>query len=178
VRLAAILLALPLWGQVRLIATPEPMAVMESLGMRSLGLWTVSLCSESPAPVVVPRERLVLALPTVRIVPNDRARAALQYAQERTWQARTAGVMKYILLGATGATALAKTNPNVVAGLAVGTGVAMEVARRLEGDTPVLTPWLAGLDDGPLVLGPGQCGSRTVFAAKQPNVKVVEAVIR
>jgi hypothetical protein len=52
------------------------------------------------------------------------------------------------------------------------------VARRLESQVPALTPWLAGLEDGPLVLPPGACGSRTVFAAKQPKVSVVEAVIR
>lgn len=41
-----------------------------------------------------------------------------------------------------------------------------------------LAPYLAGLSDEPLTLGPGQCGSRTVFAALVHGAKQIEAVIR
>lgn len=178
-RLALLTLAcLPLWGQVRLIATPEPMVVMQSLGMRTLGLWTISLCSESAVSVTIPRERLILALPTVRIISTERARAALVYAQERTWQARTVSVIRYGLLGSTVGTAVAGTRKGVIVGLAAGALLADQIARRIESEIPRLDPWVAGLDDAPLVLGPGQCGSRTVFAALQRQARVVETTIK
>lgn len=163
--------------QVRILATPEPMAVMQSLGMRTLGLWSISLCNDTASPVTISRERVILALPAVRIVSTERARAALAYAQGRTWQARAAGVMRWGLMGSTVGAALAGTNKQVIAGLAVGALLADQVARRLENEIPRLDPWVAGLSDEALTLGPGQCGSRTVFAALQRGAKVTDAVI-
>lgn len=177
-RLALILLCLPLWGQVRILATPEPMMeVLKSLGMKGLGLWVVTACSESGLPVTLPRERLILALPTVRIVSTERARAALEYAQRRTWQARAAGVIRYGLMGSTVGTAAAGSQKTVIAGLALGAILADQVARRLENEIPRLDPWVAGLSDEPLALPPGACGTRTVFAALQRNAHVVEITI-
>lgn len=177
-RLALILLCLPVWGEVRILATPEPMAVLESLGLRTLGLWSITVCSEAAVPVTLPRERLVLALPAVRIVSNERARAVLAHAQGRAWQARVAGVIRYALLGSTAGTATARTQGNVVAGLALGVVLADQIARRLESEMPALAPWLAGLEESPMILPPGACGIRTVFAALQHGAKPVEAVIR
>lgn len=177
-RLAFILLCLPLWGQIRILATPEPMAVMQSLGMRTLGLWAISICNDTASPVTIPRERVVLALPVVRIVSSERARAALEYAQRRTWQARAASAIRYGLMGSTVGTAVAGSQKTVIVGLAFGAVLADQVARRLENEIPRLDPWVAGMSDAPLVLGPGQCGSRTVFAALQHGARQVEAVIR
>jgi hypothetical protein len=162
---------------VRVRATPEPMSVLEALKLRTLGLWSLSVCNETAATRTLARERLVLALPSIRIVGNDRARSALEYARGRTWQARTASVIRYGLLGATASTALAGSQKRVIASLAAGALVADQVARRLDADTPALAPWLAGLSDEPLVLNPGACGSRTVFAAPMRNARVVEVTI-
>lgn len=192
VKLAAIcvLAALAASGQgVRVQATPEPMAVMESLGMRSLGLWSVALCSEAAVPRIVTREQLILALPTVRIVATERAKAALQYAQGRTWQARMASGIRYVLMGGTAGSALLAVRQNdsgrpacrycaaATATLAVSTVFADQVARRLDSEVPALAPFLAGVSDEPLSLAPGACGTRTVFAALQSGAHVTMAVI-
>lgn len=180
-RLVLLLLCLPLWGQVRIKATPEPMVVLRSLRMRSLGLWTLAICNDSEQDVALSRERLTLAFPPssgLRIVSSERAREALAYAQRRTWQARVASVMRYGLMASTAGTALAGSQKNVVSGLALGAVLADQVARRLENEIPRLDPWLAGLSDDPLTLGPGQCGSRTVFAALQKEAHVLEVTIK
>jgi hypothetical protein len=146
--------------------------------MRTLGLWSISACNETAAAITLPRERLVLALPSVRIVSNERARAALAYAQGRTPAARAAGVIRYLLLGGTVAGAAVGSRKEAVAALAGAALLADQVARRLDSEVPGLAPWLAGLEDGPVTFGPGACASRTVFAALVHGAKPIEAVIR
>lgn len=172
-----LLIAGPLAGQVRILATPEPMEVLRAVGLRTLGLWTVTACNDSPRATMLPKERLMLALPSVRIVHTDRAKAVLSYAQGRQPRARAVQVIRYALLGAAVASGFAGGSPAASAGLAAGAGFADQFARRLEAETPSLAPWLAGLSDEPLRLDPGSCGFRTVFAALQRGARPVEVTI-
>lgn len=175
--LAFLLLTIPGISQVRILATPEPMAVVRSVGLRDMGLWSAAVCNDSAVPVSLQRERLVQALPTVRIISSERARAVLAYSRGRTKKAVAARVIRYVLIGATAGAGLAQVPARAVGYLAVGLGVADQVAARLDNDVPSLAPLLSGMSDEPLALGPGQCGSRTVFAALQIGAKPIEAII-
>lgn len=176
--LGALLLAFPASAQVRILATPEPMSVLRSIGLRDLGLWHLAVCNDGAASVALPRERLLLALPSVRIVSNDRARAVLEHSRGRTRKAVAARVVRHLLLGATAGAGAAQVPARAVGYLALGFGVADQVAQRLESEIPSAAPILAGLSDDTLTLNPGQCGSRTVFAALQTGARPVEAVVK
>ncbi len=101
----------------------------------------------------------------------------LRAARDRQPRARAVQVIRYALLASAVAAGFAGGSPTAGAGLAVGAGFADQFARRLESETPALTPWLAGLSDEPLRLEPGACGMRTVFAALQRNAKPIEVTI-
>jgi hypothetical protein len=175
--LAILVLAFPAGGQMRILATPEPMEVVRSVGVRGLGLWHLTVCNDSEAAVSLSQERLRLALPGIRIVASDRARAVLTYSRSRTRTAVAARVIQYLLMGAAPAAGFSGVPTPVVAGLALGIGVANQMAARLDSEVPPLAPLLSGLSDEALALGPGACGVRTVFAAPVHGARPVEARI-
>lgn len=164
-------------AQVRVLATPEPMVVLQALRVRDLGLWNLSVCNDSATPVVLQHERLVLALPSLRIISSVRAQAVLAHARSRTPRATAARIIRYAPIVATAAAGLSQVPARAVGIMAVGAIAADQIASRLEASTPLLEPLLRGTTDTALELGPGQCGSRTVFAAIQQSVKPIEVEI-
>ncbi len=172
-----LLLAPALVGQVRILATPEPLEVLRSIGVRGLGLWTLTICNDSPAPLLLSRERLQLALPNIRMVSNERARSVLMYYRGRRPAARAAQVLRYAAMGATIGAGFAGLPASAIAGLAIGTAGADQYSRILESQLPGLDPLVGCLINESMALGPGQCGTRCAFAALKHGAAPTETEI-
>jgi hypothetical protein len=167
----------PLLAQVRLIANSEGQEVLKPLAVRGITLRTVSACNDGPVLVTLQRERIQLALPTIRIINNERAIAVLTAYQGRNKKAVAAQIIQYATLVAAAMGGMNEVPAQVVGWLASASLGADQVGRKLAGEVPALGPLLAGVSSEPLVLGPGQCGTRTYYAAIS-SAKPVEAVIR
>ncbi len=182
--LPLVLIALLLCGaaqaQVSAQFSPEPMAVMSSLNIRSMGLWSVRMCNDGAAPVLLPEERIYMAAPGLSLIMPVRARAILLTRQASTQKATVVRYIKYGLIGAAGLTGFGAVaaSTTVIASLASGAALAGEVQRTLELEIPSIAPFADSLLEGPITLPPGGCATRTAFAAKVKNPKAITAQIQ
>lgn len=174
------LLTSSLPGQVSIQLSPEPMEVLAALHVRGVGLWTLRVCNDSSSATLVAPERILMAVPSVRILDSSRAEAVLAAARGRNWRVQAA---TYISLGALMATALTgwgaiAAQPAVIAALGVGSGAARLVADELGRNAPDLGPYTGSLLETPIALSAGQCATRTVFAGKMKNPVSISAVLK
>lgn len=172
------LLALPLAAQVTIQYSPEPMAVLESVHVRNVGLWTVRACSDSA--VTLPEERIYMAAPPqLHLIGSDRARLVIMAGAKRSKKAIAAELIGWGLMGATALTGFGpiSATPRVVAGLAMGSGLAGSIKTRLEGAAPDISPFIAKMLAGPVSIAAGGCETRVVFAAKMKNPQPVTVKI-
>lgn len=174
-----ILLALPLTAQVTVQYTPEPMAVLESVHVRNVGLWSIRACNDGAEAVALSEERLYIAAPGIRLISSNRARLVVIAGAKRSKKAIAAEWIGWGLMGATALTGFGpiSATQSVVAGLAMGGGFASAVKTRLESAAPDISPFVADLLSGPVSIPVGGCVSRIVFAAKAKNPQPVTVTI-
>lgn len=173
------LLALPLAAQVTVQFSPEPMAVLESVHVRNVGLWSIRACSDGPA-VTIAEERFYMAAPPqLHLIGSDRARLVIMAGARRSKKAVAAELIGWGLMGATALTGFGpiSATPRVVAGLAMGSGLAGSIKTRLEGAAPDVSPFVAKMLAGPVSIAAGGCETRVVFAAKMKNPQPVTVTI-
>lgn len=172
------LLALPLAAQVTVQYSPEPMAVLESVHVRNVGLWTIRACADSA--VTLPEERFYMAAPPqLHLIGSDRARLVIMAGAKRSKKAVAAEWIGWGLMGATALTGFGpiSATPKVVAALAMGGNLATTVKTKLEGAAPDISPFVAKMLSGPVSIAAGGCETRVVFAAKMKNPQPVTVKI-
>lgn len=167
-------------GQVTLIFTPEPMVVLSALHFRDLGLWTISACNDGAAPIMLAPERFELAAgPRLRIIARERVQAMLERQRERTPASllmTLAGGGAFVAAGLTGFGPVA-AKKEWVASLAWGGALLTQGAGYFKQKIPSLAPFQDSLLKGAVLLGPAECTTRTVFAAKQAGAATFTATI-
>jgi len=175
---AILLAALPLYSQVVLKFTPEPMAVPTAAisNAKDMGRFLVEGCNNGPVAISLPWERISM-VSTIRFIDQDDALLVLTSNQAKTPAAKI--VKTATLLSQALAIALAiasKANFSWSAGLAIGSSVAPAIIQTAEGRVPSIAPLTSGLKY-PVDLMPGACFTDHRFAAKTAKVAVTTAVI-
>ncbi len=167
-------------AQVSVQYSPEPMAVLGALNVKSVGIWSVRACNDGTQLVSIPEERIYMAAPAaIHLITPDRARSLVLASVGKTKKARAAEYIGYGLMIATplvgfGPVAASKT---VIASLGLATGVAAEFRQQFQSQTPDLSPFFGNILQGTLSLSPASCTTRTAFAAKMKNPQPVFAKI-
>lgn len=173
--LAAIM---PCWCQVTVQFAPEPMAVLQAVNVKNVGLWTVRACSETA--ITLPEERLYMAAPPqVHLIGSDRAKLIIMAGPRKSKKAVAAEWIGWGLMGATALTGFGpiSATPRVVAGLAMGSGLATTVQSKLTADAPDMTPFIGQMLNGPVSIPAGGCITRVAFASKMKNPQPVTVTI-
>lgn len=167
-------------GQVTVIYTPEPMVVLSALHFKDLGLWTISACNDSAATVILAPERFQLAAgPRLRIIAPERVQAMLERQRERTPASLVVNLAAggaFLAAGLTGFGPIA-ARKEWTAGLAWGGALLTQASGWFKAKVPNLAPYRDSLLTVPIILGPGQCTTKTVFAAKQAGAASFTAKI-
>jgi len=166
--LAAIL---PAYCQVTVQFAPEPMAVLQSVNVKNVGLWTVRACTTGPS-VTLAEERFYMAAPPqIHLIGSDRARLVVMAGAKRSKKAIAAEWIGWGLMGATALTGFGpiSATQSVVAALAMGSSIAGGVKSRLESGAPDLSPFIGQMLSGPVSIPTGGCVTRVAFAAKMKN---------
>lgn len=178
----ALLLTWPAIGQVRLIYTPEPMAVLHAMygdGADAMGMWAVRGCSQYDRPVSFDSQRVYLAGQHLALVSKHHAVLVLQRRIRDTAASRVARYAGWVAGGAAiGLTVLATQTPTrevvittgALGALAPALGFISQQAQR---DIPPLDA--DEILDGTIRLDPRGCFAGVVFAKKQPSVQVFQA---
>jgi len=175
-------LCLPLAAQVRVLATPEPMAVLAALNVKELGFWNVVLCNDDLSAVTIAPEEIKLALPTIRIVQPDIAWTVLTDKRAKSKKAKVAKYLTYAGIGALTVAGFRNVDaswltPKVVSAIGLGTIALDKFKQQMESELPSLAPFADTLLRGPVVLGPRACVTKAFFAGKMPNPQPVAAMI-
>jgi hypothetical protein len=159
---------------------PEPMEVLKAVGIASrLGLWRIGICNDSAIAVQIPPERIYMAAGSVRIVSPARASLVLSQRQKQSVKAVMVEVIEYALIGASviGGGGMFSISTKGLGELALATGVAHTVHDKLQGQIPSLAAFTEDALTGPVALAPGQCATKSAFAAKMKNPQVVTTEI-
>jgi hypothetical protein len=120
-----------------------------------------------------------MALPTVRFVQPDRARAIIVAGVGKSKKAIAAKWINYGLMGAIPMTAWGPiaASKTIIGAIGVGASIGGQVQKSLEGQLPDLTPLFATALTAPFALAPGACDTHTVFNAKQKAIGNVQSKI-
>lgn len=180
---AAVIVAfsvLPVFGQVQVRFTPEPMAVPTAViaNARSLGRWQIELCNDGPTLVVLSWERLSMAAGNLRLLNPDEALLVLTASVRRSPASRILTVLTWAGRGAAVGLAIAsKSNINWAAGIGVGSSALPEVIEWVRGEVPSAAPLISKVQ-WPVALPPGGCLTDFRFAAKMHRPQVFSVTIR
>lgn len=169
---------LPCWCQVQVQFAPEPMAVLKAVNVQNAGLWTVRACADTAT--TLPEERFYMAAPPqIHLIGSERAKLIVMAGPRKSKKAVAAEWIGWGLMGATALTGFGpiSATPRVVAGLAMGSGLATAVKTKLEAGAPDLTPFLGQMLSGPISIPAGGCVTRVVFASKMKNPQPVTVTI-
>jgi len=175
--LAALLACGALCGQIRVLATPEPLEVLRATGVRNLGVWTIGVCNDGKEARVVSPERIRMLLPELRIVEPSRAAALLNQGQRRSKRATLARLLAYGAALATSFTGsgLVSANPTIISALALGTVTLNQASSWTASTLPDLSPFSSNLLSSSLDLPAGGCATRSVFTALMKHARPMSA---
>lgn len=162
-----VLLAVSALAQVQVQWTPLPNAVVNAtVGKgRDIGTGKLYVVNDSSWRVVLPPERVYMALPHVKIIPPEMAMAVLTVRRQSTKKEKVLRVVGYSALGALGLTFWNVPPAAVVRGLAATAGVAQYVREDIQKQEINFAPLFADTLKQPITLDPGQGASFTVFNA-------------
>lgn len=146
-------------------------------GGRTVGLWTVGVCNDSLQRIVVPRLRLMAAVPDVVDLPNDLAEDVV---------GRQTSAAPSSFLGANGDRIMNFVSSGLmIGGVATGTGNATYAGLGVAGlgfifqsiakTAPTAQPYFSQLLPAAVPLEPGACSGFYVFSAlmRSPTARVV-----
>lgn len=134
---------------------------------RTVGLWRVGVCNDTAQRIVVPRERLMAAVPDVIDLPNDLAEDVV---------GRQTSAAPASFLGANGDKLLNFASSGLmVGGVVSGTGNAtyaglglaglMFIFQSISKTAPTAQPYFSQLLPSAIPLDPGACSGYYVFAS-------------
>ena len=180
-RLLIFALVIPLWSQVSIRFTPEPMVVPTSVvsNARSMGWWEVEGCNDGAASANVAYERISMASGTIRWIAYDDAVRVLNTQQSKGFWPQ---FLRYASLAGQGVAigvSAAGVIKNAAATTAIGVGSAMlpSIISLARTQQPAAVTLPAPLKY-PIILPPGACFSDYRFAAKMKSPQVVTGVIK
>lgn len=163
-------------GQATVLFTPQSMVSIKSItGSKTMvGEWTVAVCSDSPAVQTIPRERILMGAPSIRVMPTHQAEDVL---------GRGAANDPKSIIGNNGDTVLALTSTGLsVAGLAtdvpnmqwVGLGITglRLVFQVLKARAPDPRPYFSDQLPAEIRLQPARCATFLLFASLMPREQV------
>lgn len=187
--LFVLIAATPLFSQVALEASPEPMAVTGDIPLKVVGLWDLRLCNDGPtARVDIYEERIFMAKwatketgqPSgIAFLTAGHAARVLQVKQGKNKKqiaAEWIGTGLDLVLPLIGWDVISASKRTMGA-IAAGRGVAAVFQSRLQSQVPSITLFTDELLKGQVALAPGMCTTRTVFAAKMRKPQTVVARI-
>lgn len=178
VMLAVLASLMPAKAQVTVAASPQPMSVMSTLHVRTVGMWTVFIENNGPAARTLAAEDLYIALLNLR--PVDPANAAIVLGDQVSRSAGARIVRVLTMAGQATAIGLAfasKSNAAWAAGLGLGSAALPQVITIAQGATPTAAPFLGSILNTPITLGPGQAITRTIFCDKTKAPAPLKVVI-
>jgi hypothetical protein len=165
-------------AQVRIGCTPEPIAVMQSLHVKTMGQWACFLRNDGTAARTLAPEDLYLAI--LAIKPIDPASAIIVLSDHQAHS--TAATIVKVLgiagqLSGVGLSLASRANAGLGTGLAIGGGFLQPVLTIAQGQVPSTAAFTSNLFASPLTLPPGGAATKTVFAAKQKAPAPISAVL-
>ncbi len=177
--LLALSLAAPTEAQVSLLFSPLPLRTSRTVGIRSVGLWTVLVCNDGPASVNLPEERILMAAPTLLALDHATALAALKQSHVRDRSVVIANLLQNAVFLASIFTAggLIAASPRIVVSLTLGASGAMQLANAIKGQAPDFSAIQANLLETTLPLAPSACATRTLLAGIHKGVQPVAATL-
>jgi hypothetical protein len=96
-----LLLAVPLYGQVTCLATPESLA-SNVLGVKSVGIWDIACVQHGSRPVTLRIEEILIAMPELHRINPQRAQQVINRAYNSSIRSRLIRVLGYSDLAAGG----------------------------------------------------------------------------
>lgn len=171
----ALLCAAGAAAQVFVMARPEPMLVTNAIPVRVVGMWDLHVCNDGPTPARVPAEKVFIALREIPLISASSARVVLTNRRSQNKKAVAAMLIRYGLTIGTSVTAFGPVaaSRTVVGALAFAGVMAAQTERQLQDGVPSIEPFTSNLLDGALELEPGDCQTRTAFAAKVKRARPV-----
>jgi len=166
-------------AEVTVACTPQPMAVMNALHVKTMGMWTCFLKNKDAAAGRTVRVADVYTA-VLSIRPIDPANAILVLS-DRQAHSTASKVVKALTLAAQGGGIalgfLSKSNVAWATGLAIGGAALPQVITIATGEVPSTAPYTQSLLAAPVELAPGGDAVRTVYAAKQKDPAPVTVAI-
>lgn len=154
-------------AQVLVAVSPQPQAVMNSLHVRSMGMWTVFVRNNGPAARTLSADDVMIAALPIRPIAPENAVTVLNDRQSHSTPAKLAKAASLasqltgIALGL-----VSHANLSWAAGLTLGGGAAQQLLPILTGEVQSTAPFTSGLLTQPVTLAPGATARFTVFADK------------
>jgi hypothetical protein len=169
-------------AQVKVACSPEPIAVLNALHVKSMGQWACFVTNAGPSVRTLSPEEIYTAI--IAVKPIDPASVAMVLADNQSHTTSGKIVKVLSIAGQLSGVALSlasKANAQVGTALAVGSGFLPQVLSVAQGQVPSTAPYLTQLLSAPITLAPnGQPGAaltKTVFAAKQKNPQPIAVTL-
>lgn len=148
------------------MATPQPEAVLASLRITQLGVWSIRVYNSGSTQPTFPPELLLMQFPTVHWVDSGVALSVLTAAQaaspsQRVAQIITIGTGVAGVFGGSGIVAMSKS---ILGDLAAGSLTANYIAGQLKTLAPNISAFTGNLCNVPVSLAPGAALTCTMFA--------------
>jgi hypothetical protein len=174
----AILLAPAARTQVRVACSPEPLAVMASLHVKTMGQWACFLRNDGSTPRTVAPEEVYMAI--IAIKPLDPTSAGLVLTDRQSHSVASTVVKIVSIAGQLSGVALSlasRANAGLGTGLAIGSSFLQPVLSVAQGEVPSTAAYVANVLNSPVTLPPGGAATRMVFAARQKTPQPVSVTI-
>lgn len=165
-------------AQVRVACTPEPLAVMNSLRVKSMGQWALFMRNDGDTARTIQPEEIYMAIISIRPIDPASAITVLSDRQSHSTAARVVKVLSIAgQLAGVGLALASKANATVGTALAVGSGLLQPVINIATGEVPPTGAFTVNLLASAITLPAGGAATRTVFASKQHAPAPISVVL-